>query len=322
LDFSSAQTGLKGTCGAGQTTAQTTPCQLYDPTIANNAAKPSRPAYLGDQIPVSEVNPYSMALIRAVFTKAPITIPGFAPTQYNQQITDPTRQTTYNYSGRIDQHIGDHDFIFFRYSGFDNTIIGPSSLPTLFSTTLIPSQQYGASWLHVFSPTMTIQVQYGRTHVEDDALTKFNNPKMWQLYGCSVDMCDSFVGGAAILVTQTVTGAFSGGESNSPSANLSSIHEWMGNVSKTLGNHQLQAGGGWDEVNYTAELRQGAVTFSGASTANFANNPGSAPGVSASSQPGFGLADFLLDYPNSENKRNVLLTERPGGIGSIYLQDS
>ena len=34
------------------------------------------------------------------------------------------------------------------------------------------------------------------------------------------------------------------------------------------------------------------------------------------------LADFLLDYPNSENKRNVLLTERPGGIGSIYLQDS
>src|SRR5581483_5383923 len=142
------------------------------------------------------------------------------------------------------------------------------------------------------------------------------------LYGCSVDMCDSFVGGAAILVTQTVTGAFSGGESNSPSANLSRIHEWWGNVSKTLGNHHLQAGGGWDEVNYTAELRQGAVTFSGASTANFANNPGSAPGVSASSQPGFGLADFLLDYPNSENKRNVLLTERPGGIGSIYLQDS
>ena len=322
LDFSSTQTGLKGTCIAGQTTAQTSPCQLYDPTVANNAAKPNRPAYLGDQIPVSQTNAYSMAFIRAIFTKAPITIPGFAPTQYNQQITDPTRQTTYNYTGRIDQHIGDHDFIFFRYSGFDNTIIGPSTLPTLFSTTLIPSQQYGVSWLHVFSPTMTMQVQYGRTHVEDDALAKFNNPKLWQVYGCSVDMCDSFVGGAAVLVTQTVSGAFSGGESNSPSANLSSIHEWSGSVSKTLGNHQLQAGGAWDQVNYTAELRQGTVTFSGASTANFANNPGSAAGVSASSQPGFGLADFLLDYPNSENKRNVLLTERPGGIGSIYLQDS
>ena len=42
----------------------------------------------------------------------------------------------------------------------------------------------------------------------------------------------------------------------------------------------------------------------------------------ATSQTGFGLADFLLDYPNSENKRNVLLSERPGGIGSVYVQDS
>ena len=49
------------------------------------------------------------------------------------------------------------------------------------------------------------------------------------------------------------------------------------------------------------------------------------PGISKSqisAQSGFGLADFLLDYPNSENKRNVLLTERPGGIGSVFLQDS
>ena len=70
-------------------------------------------------------------------------------------------------------------------------------------------------------------------------------------------MCNSFVGGAAVLLTQTVTGGFNGGEVNSPSSNLSSIHEWSGSVMKTIGNHQLQAGGGWDEVNYAAELRQG-----------------------------------------------------------------
>jgi TonB dependent receptor len=34
------------------------------------------------------------------------------------------------------------------------------------------------------------------------------------------------------------------------------------------------------------------------------------------------MADFLLDYPNSVTKRNMLITERPGGIGSMYLQDS
>ena len=327
-DFSSATTGTtkSGNCVAGDTKVEPFPCQLYDPTIANNASTPRRPGYLGNQIPVSEMNPYSLAFVKAVFGSAtPIVIPGISPTTDNYQITSPTRQPVYNYTGRIDQHIGTKDFIFFRYAGIESIQTAPSSLPTLFTTTDIPAQQYGVSWLHVFNPSTSVQVQYGRTHVEDNVLTQFNDHNLWQTYGCSTDMCNSFVGGAAVLVTQTVTNGFSGGEANSPSSNLSSIHEWSGSLMRTIGNHQLQAGGGWDEVNYTAELRQGTVTFSGASTANFSGNPNSPGGITSaqvSAQSGFGLADFLLDYPNSENKRNVLLTERPGGIGSAYLQDS
>jgi hypothetical protein len=324
-DFSSAQTGVTkgGTCSKGDAKAQTYACQLYDPTVANSAAKPNRPAFLGNQIPVSKMNPYSLAFVNAVFGGLqPIAIPGIPSTTYNYQITSPTRQPVYNYTGRIDQHIGTKDFIFFRYAGIDWNQTAPSTLPTLFTSTQIPAQQYGVSWMHVFNPTTSMQVQYGKTHVEDNVVTQFNDHSLWQKYGCSADMCDSFVGGAAVLVTQTVTGGFSGGEVNSPTSNLSSIHEWSGSVMKTLGNHQFQGGGGWDEVNYTAELRQGAVTFSGSSTANFSGNPSSAAGATVSSQAGFGLADFLLDYPNSVTKRNVLITERPGGIGSLYLQDS
>jgi hypothetical protein len=32
---------------------------------------------------------------------------------------------------------------------------------------------------------------------------------------------------------------------------------------KTLGNHQIQVGGGWDQVNYTAELRREQLHFPG-----------------------------------------------------------
>ncbi|HEV2486528.1 MAG TPA: carboxypeptidase-like regulatory domain-containing protein [Terracidiphilus sp.] len=325
-DFSSNSTGVAGGCVAGATSASTGACQLYDPTIANDAPIPNRPAYLGNQVPVSEFNKSSMALINAVFGKnGPIVIPGISSYNKNFQITDPTRQSVYNYTGRIDQHIGTRDFFFFRYAGFQSTQTSPSTLPTLFSTTIIPAQQYGVSWNHVFNSTTSMQVQYGNTHVEDDALTQFKNHNMWQTYGCSTDMCNDFVGGAAILITQTVTNGFGGGEVNSPSSNLSSVHEWSGSVIKVIGNHQLQAGGGWDEDNYTAELRQGAVNFTGGSTANFAANPSSPAGITSkqiSAQSGFGLVDYLLDYPNNENKRNVLLTERPGGIGSIYMQDS
>jgi len=325
-DFSSASTGVSGGCTAGATTAASGPCQLYDPTVGNDAAVPYRTPYLGNQVPVSEFNPNAIAFINAVFGKhAPFTIPGIAPTVDNYQITDPTRQTTYNYTVRIDQHIGTRDFIFARYSNFQTAQIAPSSLPTLLSHSANPSQDYGVSWNHVFSPTLSVQVQYARSHISAAGATLFNNHSLWQTYGCSTDMCNDFVGGGALLVSQSVTNGFSGGESNSPSKNISSIHEWTGSIIKVMGNHQIQAGGGWDEDNYTAYIRQGSVSFTGASTANFPGNPDSATlpaGTSPSSQAGFGLVDFLLDYPNSENKRNVFLTERPGGIGSIYVQDS
>lgn len=324
-DFSSTSTGVSGNCTAGATSQGA--CQLYDPTVGGNSlAAPYRPAYAGNQVPVSEFNANAIAFINAVFGATPPTNVGYSQTVYNQEITAPLRQTTYNYTGRIDQHLGTRDFIFFRYAGAQSNVTQPSTVPTLFGSTTTPAQQYGVSWNHVFSPTTSMQVQYARSHVEYDAVTQFNNHNMWQLYGCSTDMCDDFVGGAAVLVTQSVTNGFSAGEANSPSSNLASIHEWSGSIIKILGNHQFQAGGGWDEDNYTAELRQGTVGFTGASTGNFAGNPNSTVAASnpkgISAQSGFGLLDFLLDYPNNENKRNVLLTERAGGIGSIYIQDS
>ena len=327
-DFSSTSTGVNkgGNCNATDKVAQTYPCQLYDPTVANSTSTPRRPAFIGNQIPVSKMNANSLAFISAVFGGAtPIVIPGIAPTTANYQITDPTRQNVYNYTGRIDQHIGTKDFIFFRYSGIQWKQESPSTLPTLFTSIEIPAQQYGVSWMHVFSPTTSMQVQYGRTHVENNTITQFNDHDLWKKYGCSVDMCASFVGGTTVLISQGVTGGFSGGEVNSPSKNLSSIHEWQGSLMRTFGNHQVQGGGGWDQVNYTAILRQGAVNFTGASTSNFAGNPNSPAGITSaqvSAQSGFGLADFLLGYPNNENKRNVFLTERPGGIANAYLQDS
>ncbi|SFS21104.1 Carboxypeptidase regulatory-like domain-containing protein [Granulicella pectinivorans] len=343
LDFSSSA------CPVGSYSTAT--CQLYDPTAGGNGYAagsngygPYRPAYLGNQIPVSQLNKYSIAYINAIFTQAPIAIPGVAATVANQQITAATRQRTYNYTGRIDQHIGNKDFIFFRYGGFQSYNLAPAGLPTLFTTTELPSQQCGVNWTHIFNASTTMQVQYAKSHVENYVITAFNNPNIWQVFGCSADMCNSYVQKATLMSTISITGGVSGGENNSPTTNLSSIHEWSGSVTKTVGSHQIQAGGGWDQVNYTAVLQNASIGFTGGSTSNFNNNtqnptptlasPGCPQGVqcstvnsvgatsTATKQAGSGLADFLLDYPNNENKRNVNLTERPGGIASIYLQDS
>lgn len=329
-DFSSASTGVgastPGTaCVAGATTASTNPCQLYDPTFANSAATPNRPAYLGNQVPVSEFKASQMAYIKAVFgTKGPIVIPGISPTIANYQITDPTRQSTYNYTARIDEHIGTRDFIFLRFAEIQARQTAPGSLPTLYSISTSPAQQYGVSWNHVFSPTTSVQVQYGRVHIGLGGETLFNNHSLWQTYGCSTDLCDDYVGGVAVLAAQNVTGGFGGGESNGPTPDATNTHEYSGSIMRIMGNHQIQAGGGWDGDNIKAMTRTATIGFNGGSTANFSGNPGAPAGITSkqiSAQGGFGLVDFLLDYPNNENKRNVLQTERIGGIGSIYLQD-
>jgi hypothetical protein len=326
-DFSSASTGVAGNCITGSFSSGK--CQLFDPTGTHNATS-NRPAYLGNQIPVSEMDPHAVALVNAIFG-APVSVPGIASTTDNGIITTPSRQTTYNYSGRIDQHIGTKDFIFFRYAGWQEDNTGPSTVPHLYSISTLPAQQYGATWLHVFDPTLTMQVQYGRTHVEYDTTTLFDIPNIaLGIYGMSPAYSQSFIGGITLLTTLGVTGGFSAGETNSPTANETNTHEYLGSVTKTIGHHTIQAGGGWDQVNYGQLIRQGAINFTGASTSNFTLNsttvnPGSPAGTSvaqASAQTGFGLADFLLDEPNNANKRNVNITERIGGIASIYIQDS
>lgn len=317
-DFSTGTTGQAG-C-ADKTATSTAACQLYDPTVANTAS--SRPAFTGNQIPVAKMDPRSVALIHKIFS-APVTVPGFAPTQYNGVVTSPTRQTTHNYSGRLDQHIGDKEFIFFRYSGVKLNTVAPGNIPHLFTNTDLPAEQYGASWLHVFNASTSMQVQYARTHVGYNPITLFDIPNGDLLGAYGVDgSFSNFVGNVSLFPSLGVNGYFSGGENSTPSKNLSSIHEYKGQVIHTLGRHQITWGGGWDQANFEQYQRNASITFNGASTGNFTGNPGSTVASGQSSQSGNALASYLLNYPSNFNFRNVLITERPGGIASAFVQDS
>jgi hypothetical protein len=281
--------------------------QLYNPQTGQ--AFPNN--QLVDANGKSMLDPAAVAYAKAVLP-APIVIPG-DPT-HNAQNSGATRTTQWNYSGRIDQNIGTKDFVFFRYSGQELDTTSPASLLHLFSNSQIPSQQYGASWVHMFNPTTSLQVQYGRAHVEQNTESKFNIPNVIGIYGLDPSLTD-FIHGKTQMANLNVSGYFSGGESSNPSANLSSVHQYKATFSKTLGSHQIQAGGSWDQINYGAILRNGTVSFGAAQTA------GVDPQSKVASS-GDASASFLLGYPNDANKRNINITERPGGIMSFYVQDS
>jgi len=324
-DFSSAQTGLAGGCTAGATTVNAGACQLFDPTGNNNASN-SRPAYLGDQIPAAELDPRAVAYINAIFP-APTTVPGYPITAENGEVTTPTVYNTYNWMARIDQHIGTRDFIFARYNNWQEKTTA-STFPHLFSDSQLPAQQYGVSWLHVFGPSLSMQVQYGRTHVVYNSYALFDSPAALNAYMPNPALAQNFVGGITLMPDLAVSGGqngFGAGENSSPAPNEANTHEWLGSVSKTIGRHVIQVGGGWEEINYGETIRNDTSSFSGSQTANFSGNPiNVSAGLTTAykNQTGDGLASFLLDEPTSATKRNVLLTERQGGIGNIYIQDA
>ncbi|WP_160114926.1 carboxypeptidase-like regulatory domain-containing protein [Bryocella elongata] len=329
-DFSSAQTGLvdsttKNPCLSSATTVSAYSCQLFDPT-GNNNANNSRPAYLGNQIPASELDPRAVAYINAIFP-APRVIPGYAITTYNEQVTTPSVENTYNYMIRIDEHIGTRDFIFARYNNWQEKNTS-STFPHLYSYGQLPAQQYGVSWLHVFSPSLSVQVQYGRTHVTSNSYAAFDSSAPFNAYQPNPSLAQNFIGNITLTPDVAVSGGtngFGAGENSSPAPNEANIHEWLGSISKTIGRHVITAGGGWAEINYGETIRNDTVSFSGSQTANFSGNPINTTaglGSAYKNQTGIGLASFLIDEPTSATKRNVLLTERPGGIGNIYVQDS
>jgi hypothetical protein len=279
---------------------------LYDP----HTGKPFPNNHLVDANGKSELDPGAVAYAKVVLP-APIVIPGNPDNNAENSGTNLTTQ--WNYSGRIDHTIGQNNFFFFRYSGQSLDNVAPSTILHLFDSVQVASQHYGVSWVHIFSPAMSLQVQYARTHVEENEFSNADIPNLASVYGLDPSI-SNFIGGVTMMSTLSVTDYFSGGPTDSLSPNLASIHQYKATLSNTRGRHQIDAGGSWDQLNYS-ELNLGTVeTF----------DAGQTSGVDAAGNASNGdsSASFLLGYTDDVNKRNVNLTERPGGIMSFYVQDS
>ena len=306
---------LNGDYSALLTTLGPVKGQLYDP---HNPSRPFPNNQLVDASGKSLVDPGALAYAKLV-VPAPIVIP--TNPAFNGQNSGTSRQTQENYSGRIDQTIGTRDFFFFRYSGQELSKTSPSNLISLQSYTDIPSQQFGASWVHMFSPTASLQVQYSRAHVEDNTGASFGIGGVAGVYGLDPSL-STFIGGVVQSANLNVSNYFSGGESSNPSPNLSFDEQYKATFSKTLGRHQLQAGGSWDSINYGAQLRNGTLNFTPAQTVGCKIDPVKQTCTLSTGSTGDSSASFLLGYPSGANKRNINISERPGGIMSFYAQDS
>jgi len=298
------------------------PTQIFNPfTTATDPANPgqfTRQPYPGNQI---TPDPNMVAWAKFVYPAA-----GSVLDAAGDDATDstPTTQTINQWTARIDEKLGKNDTAWFRYSRDTSVVSTSGGVPGLINSVIAPNRNYGGSYVHVFSPSLVLQVQFGRTTVGDNAIQEFT--KSTQGIISQIGFSPSFVGnfaaspGRNFLPGLDIAGGGVGGSASyaSPGENYAlhpdvpNANQYSGVLTKTFGNHTVSIGGGFISNKFSAPITTDNITYAAEQTGNPEN----------SAQPGDALASFLLNVPEAADRRNVDTETRPGGVMSEFVQDS
>jgi hypothetical protein len=293
------------------------PTQIFNPFSTTpdpaHAGQYIRNPFPQNQIPTSLISQQMVDYAQFVFPKAGTPIAG---TQDNAIDPTPVQQTQNEWTARVDQTIGASNSAWFRYSFINSTTTQSGGVPGLPSTTAIPARNWGGSFVHTFSPSLIVQIDAGHTTVQHNETTRFatSSASIFSQAGFSTNFVGNFNAdnGGSLLPNPGISGYADGGESveNTPKATDST--QVSGAVTKIFGNHELHIGGGYISNTFASPIAYGNLGFAATQTGN----------PEDSTEPGDPIASFILDVPNSANRRNVSETTRPGGVLSAFVQDT
>ncbi len=298
------------------------PTQIFNPfTTAPDPANPGqfmRQPYKNNQI---TPDPNMVAWAKFVY---PAAGPIVDTAGHDATDSTPTTQTINQWTARIDQKLGQNDSVWFRYSRDTSVVSESGGVPGLINSVVVPNRNYGGSYVHVFSPSLVLQVLFGRTTVGDNAILEFT--KSTQALINQIGFSPSFVGnfaaspGRNFLPGLDIAGGGVGGSASfaSPGENYAlhpdvpNANQYSGVLTKIFGKHTISFGGGFITNKFSAPITTDNINYAAQETGNPEN----------SAQPGDALASFLLNVPDSADRRNVDTETRPGGVMSEFLQDS
>ena len=291
------------------------PTQIYNPFTTT--ADPNNPGqFIRQPFPNNQItpDPNMVAWAKFIYPAAgPVLNPS---TGANAVDSTPTTQTINQWTARIDQQIGQNDSAWFRYS-YDTSVASSSDgLPGIPNVVTVPNRNYGGSYVHVFNPSLVVQVEFGRTTVGDNAVSVFT--RSTQSLISQIGFSPSFVGnfaaapGRNFLPSPGISGYAGAGEGVALHPDVPNANQYSGVVTKTLGNHAIHIGGGFISNKFYAPITVDGLTFIAQQTGNPEN----------AAEPGDPLASFLLNVPDSADRRNEVSETRPGGVMSVFVQDS
>lgn len=292
--------------------------QLYNPfTTRQNPAAPAgcfiRDPFLNNQIPANLIQSNLVAYAQAILPVATGTGDGLLG-QNNAVDPTPIVQRQNEVTFRIDQNFGTKNTVFFRYSLINSTTTASGGLPKLGSSQEVPARNWGASYIHVFNTRLILQAQYGRSTVADNTTNRFRGvpASVVSAVGFAPGFNSGFTTAGSLIPGPGIGGFSNAGEAVNLTPKATDSHQVAGDLTKITGNHTLHFGAGYTSNNFASPLAQLSISFANSQTGD-PSNPGS---------PGNALASYLLGVPDGANRRDVNEKTRPGGVLSLYIQDS
>lgn len=295
------------------------PTQIYNPfSTRPNPASPGefiRDPFPGNQIPQSLLSP-GMVLFAKTLFPAPVTTSNPA---FNGLDTTPTITRQDTASLRLDEQFGAKDSAWARYTGFTQPVTGSGGYTGLVHKVFTHGYNVGATWVHTFSGTSVMTLEFGRDSGNINQFTRFVNasPTFWQQVGFSPNFAGNFIGGFSTVPSTTVVGFLGSpdpsahGASAVDETHFSNIYQFRGDYSKIHGHHTFMMGGDIATNNADALYLNPDLIFDSFPT----TNPLSTAGT------GNAMASLLLGLPSNAGRRDVRETEHGGWVDGFYFWD-
>ncbi len=267
--------------------------------------------YLRDPFPNNQIDPslFDPKMVKFAQTFFPQPNTNLSGGNYIDSRTQTTNQDQYN--ARVDEDFSSSDSAWFRWTGFHQPVVGPGSLPTLINTTTNKGYNWGASYLHTFSPTSIMQVQIGRAYAIAYSGSRFTNDiKDPTTLGFGKNFVCGFHQSGCLVPNIGISSYLSGGDSYNADGD-SDLWEYRGDFTKIAGNHTFKAGVDLNTTRFNAVKEYVNDNFSTVETSN----------LETKSPSGNALASFLLGVPDSATMRNTLESLYGGKEMGFYFQD-
>ena len=286
---------------------------IFDPGSTrqdpNNAGVFIRDQFVNNTIPQDRIDPSITAYLQATNLPTPIAT---ERAQFNAIDRRSRSVDQEEWQFKIDHNFGDSDKAWFRFSKLDQREQGSGGRNGLVSSNEMDAVNFSGSFVHIFGPSMSGQIQFGRSVSDIPAFNSFEG-----VDGAAVATQTGFPSGiyeyrdGPILSGLSAANYFGGTPSvvtNRPANN----YQIKGDMTVIKGRHTIKFGGDFLWATMARTQASHGVNFTEFATADLQNT----------AKTGDSVASMLLNFADNSSRRNIIESLRFGGNQGLYLQDS